>query len=134
MTALYSCRSNPGSYPPAYTFEKFDRDLNVQEVYETSREGCSCPAGHRPKCKHRTMVPIFVTAKHVDDGWFLDWDTRLWQRPIACDAEVNEVIEDQLDPTGGGAASPPVVAPRAGPTPSVDSLSGGVGQIKRRKL
>ena len=80
MTSLYSLRS--GEKPGDYTIMKFDPDYEVESVYALSAGECMCPAGHKPKCRHRTMLPLFLAHHHVDDGWFLDWDTRLWRHPV----------------------------------------------------
>ena len=80
MSNLYSARGDYG--PGQYRLTKFDRDYNPEVTYNTSRSECDCPAGARPTCKHRKMVELFLAAKHIDDGWFLDWDTRMWRRPL----------------------------------------------------
>lgn len=79
MSNLYSARSGD---PDQYRLTKFDSDYNPEITYSTSKSECDCPAGARPTCKHRKMVELFLAAKHIDDGWFLDWDTRMWRRPL----------------------------------------------------
>src|SRR5207253_1182194 len=51
---LYSLRS------PA-TVTKWDSLGNPQASYEVSRDSCTCPAGHRPTCRHRLMLPNLLT-------------------------------------------------------------------------
>ena len=80
MTSLYSLRSTPKS--GEWVVMKFDLDYEVESVYALSASECMCPAGHRPTCRHRKMLPLFLQHNHVDDGWFLDWDTRLWRHPV----------------------------------------------------
>lgn len=81
MTAsLYSLRSTP--QPGEFTILKFSPDYDVESVYALSEKTCTCPQGHKPKCKHRAMLHLFLTQAHVDDGWFLDWSTRLWRHPV----------------------------------------------------
>ena len=80
MTSLYSLRSTPKE--GEYIVMKFDPDYEVESVYALSASLCVCPAGHRPTCRHRKMLPLFLAHHHVDDGWFLDWDTRLWRKPL----------------------------------------------------
>lgn len=92
MTQLYSLRSTTS--PGEYIVTKFDGDLEVQAVYSVSKSACSGPDGHRPKCKHREMLKLFLSAEHIDDGWFLDWDTRLWRGPLIAQ-DIGE-LADQL--------------------------------------
>jgi hypothetical protein len=80
MTSLYSLRSTPKE--GEYIVTKFDPDYNVDSLYALNATECMCPAGHKPKCRHRSMLPLFLAQHHVDDGWFLDWDTRLWRHPV----------------------------------------------------
>lgn len=78
-TALYNCRSTGAAH---YVLTKFDADLNVESSYQTTEKECACPAGAKPTCRHRTMLPLFITSGHIDDGWFLDWSTRMWRKPL----------------------------------------------------
>jgi hypothetical protein len=95
MTSLYSLRSTPKE--GEYIVTKFDPDYNVDSLYALNATECMCPAGHKPKCRHRTMLPMFLAQHHVDDGWFLDWDTRLWRKPVGEDASAYEAtLADQL--------------------------------------
>ena len=80
MTNLYSIRSTPT--PGEFTIMKFDRDYNVESVYALNAKSCTCPAGAKPSCRHRKLLPEFIQKGHVDSGWFLDWDTRLWRKPV----------------------------------------------------
>ncbi len=75
---LYNCKHADGEY----RLTKFTKDYEVESSYVVSAEGCDCPAGIRPVCRHRTMLPFFLEHGHVDDGWFFIWDTRQWLRPI----------------------------------------------------
>ena len=89
MTAsLYNCSAEG---PDSFLVTKFDTDLNPEATYALSAfeddQGvlgctCDCPAGHRPTCRHRQMLSLFIGNKHVDDGWFLNWNTRQWHRPV----------------------------------------------------
>lgn len=93
-TSLYSLRSTP--QPGEFTILKFSPDYDVESVYALSEKTCTCPQGHKPKCKHRTMLRLFLTQAHVDDGWFLDWSTRLWRHPVG---EVELTAERKLADT-----------------------------------
>ena len=80
MTTLYSLRTSPTG---EFTILKFDRDYNLQSCYALSAASCTCPQGERGKpCRHRKILPEFIAKGHTNDGWFLDWDTRLWREPI----------------------------------------------------
>lgn len=85
MTSLYSLRRLSHD---EYSITKFDRDYNPEGTYALSKTECSCPQSHRDRCRHRTMLPLFLGLNHVDDGWFLDWDTRQWQAPIQSKTEI----------------------------------------------
>lgn len=84
MTSLYSLRSTPAE--GEFTIIKLSIDYEVEALYALNLGVCTCPAGHRPKCKHRVMLPMFLKFNHVNDGWLLDWDTRMWRKPVG-DAE-----------------------------------------------
>lgn len=90
-TSLYSLRSTPT--PGEFSIMKFDEDYAVESLYALSATTCTCLQGHKPKCKHRRMLPLFLAAGHVDDGWFLDWTTRLWHHPLA-DADAPAPLAD----------------------------------------
>jgi hypothetical protein len=63
---------------------KFTDDLEIDETagkpasYLTTEFGCDCPAGHRPSCRHREMLPDFVSTHRVDTAWMLDHDNQRW--------------------------------------------------------
>ena len=77
---LYSLRSTP--FPGEYTIIKFDQDYSILSIYALSASTCTCPQGFKPKCKHRRMLQMFLEHGHVDDGWFLIWQSRLWLHPV----------------------------------------------------
>lgn len=81
MTSLYSLRSSTDR--DAYVITKFDRDYNVESVYAVTLKECDCPRSHKTGCRHRTMLPLFIQTGHIDDGWFLDFDTRQWRKPLS---------------------------------------------------
>jgi hypothetical protein len=102
MTEFYSCRAliDPTARPakdgtlPArdYRITKFDSDFNVLSSYETNVHGCQCPQGHKATCRHREMLVMFQSTGHVDDGWLLDWHTRLWWEPSG---DVGAAVEEK---------------------------------------
>lgn len=69
MTILYNCHTDGDEY----RITKFT-DGNVESTYLTSLAECQCPAGARPTCRHRQMLPTFIDRNLVNSPWFLDWD------------------------------------------------------------
>lgn len=74
MPILYNCRHDGDQY----RITKFDEDMNPQGSYLTDGEACECPAGVRPTCRHRQMLPKFIGRSHVGDEWFFDFDRGGW--------------------------------------------------------
>jgi len=74
MTILYNCRHDGDQY----RVTKFDEHLNVLSSYLCTLEACDCPAGVRPMCRHREMLPRFIQRKHIGDGWAFDYDRGGW--------------------------------------------------------
>src|SRR5437868_4986457 len=74
MNALYNCRTDPAGY----RITKFDTDMNVQSSYICTETTCDCPAGVRPMCRHREMLPAFIARGAVGNGWFLNYDEGGW--------------------------------------------------------
>jgi hypothetical protein len=93
MTTLYNLRLIG---PESYQITRFDAGHNVEARYVLNRDACECPAGTRSTCRHRKMLGIFLEAGHIADGWFLDWDTRLWWKPETGDiADARREIADE---------------------------------------
>jgi hypothetical protein len=67
---LYNARTTID--PTTLAVTKFDTLGNVESTYETSDSGCTCPAGHRPMCRHRAMLPNLRPI--ADTHWFYDFD------------------------------------------------------------
>ena len=74
--ALYNIKRGPHGY----AIGKFDRDLNLLAAYNTSTDYCSCPAGPRPTCRHRKMLPRVLSK--VDQPEFYCYETQTWHRPL----------------------------------------------------
>jgi hypothetical protein len=113
---LYNCKS----VSDGYRITKFTRDYEIESSYIVSAEGCDCPAGARPVCRHRTMLPFFVEGNHVDDGWFFIWDTRQWLKPVG---EAEGVAEQNERWTNGPEILSPsvnndVIRPQGAPSTS----------------
>lgn len=60
------------SYRSTGYVTKWDSDGNVEASYQVSEQGCTCPAGTRPTCRHRTMLSRLIPI--ADTHWFLSWD------------------------------------------------------------
>lgn len=74
---LYNIRRGPHGYQ----LGKFDRDLNLLAIYDTDAKHCTCPAGTRPTCKHRKMLPRMLA--RVNTNEFYCYETQTWSRPLA---------------------------------------------------
>lgn len=74
--------------PTGFTIAKFDDDCNFEVAYNISVDlcSCTCPAGPRPSCKHRKMVPRMV--HQLGSGWFYDYDKQKWHRPVGDEPEI----------------------------------------------
>lgn len=72
--SLYNCRHSGDQY----RITKFDSDMNPQGSYLCDTDNCECPAGVRPSCRHRQMLPKFIARGHVGDEWFFDFDRGGW--------------------------------------------------------
>ena len=96
MSSLYSCKS----HAPAWFITKFDLDLNVLATYHVDHHSCDCPRGAHPTCRHRKMLKVFISGGHVDDGWFLDYETRMWTAPLRSllsEEQEKHVLEPMVD-------------------------------------
>lgn len=150
-TTLYSAVQSP--HPDMLAIGKWDEDLNLIETYIVGPQVCTCPAGERPSCKHRAEIrPLFLKYRHVGDGWFLDWSTRLWRHPTGDVAEaIKQAIADQAASLNGKTApfegedtgSSPVAATNPPPSmtspvvvtpPPSNAAPLGGGEIKRRRI
>jgi hypothetical protein len=83
MPSLYNCRHDGDQY----RISKFDPDFNVESSYLCTLTECECPAGHRPTCRHRQMLPRFLQREHVGDEWFYDFDRGGWVQGLAVSME-----------------------------------------------
>src|SRR5882672_9301376 len=74
MTILYNCRHSGDQY----RITKFDSEMNVESSYLCSLEECDCPRGPHPTCRHRQMLPQFISRGHIGDSWMFDFDRGGW--------------------------------------------------------
>lgn len=84
--ALYNLKSSDSQW----RITKFTNDLEVESSYLTSETECACPAGVRPQCRHRQMLPKMLAVGAEDSGMFYDYDKDQFFEPIT-----NEVEEMQ---------------------------------------
>jgi hypothetical protein len=97
MTTLYNCHHDGDQY----RITKFI-DGNPESSYLTTHRECDCPAGSRPTCRHRQMLPEFLERDLVNSHLFIAWD--LPHRPT-CEFD------------GGAPLGLPFPAPRSTPGP-----------------
>lgn len=90
MTSLYNCKHSGDQY----RITKFTSDFNVEASYLCDETACECPAGHRPSCRHRSMLPKFIQRDYVGKNWFFDYDRGGWVQ--GWKEEPAEVLEEQL--------------------------------------
>src|SRR5258706_13404782 len=74
MTTLYNCHTDGDQY----RITKFDSLGNVESSYLCTGDECECPAGHRPSCRHRHMLPRFLAKGAVNSFYFYDYDRQGW--------------------------------------------------------
>ena len=106
--SFYNVKST--EQPSTFLFTKFDDDLNIVDdsVYLTSEYECTCPAGPRPSCRHRQMLPSFLATSRIDTDWFFCHDTGDWSQPFAELDDSDVVItEDDLAAAAQAPNSPP---------------------------
>src|SRR5215469_8463368 len=100
---LYNCKSVDETH---YRITKFDSGLVPFEddkgrisSYTCSLQECECPAGHKPTCRHRKMLPLFLENDHIDDNYFFIWDTHQWFKATGIFAEAaREILDPMVTP------------------------------------
>lgn len=85
MTTLYNLRTDGDQY----RITKFT-DGEVESSYLCSETLCECPAGTRPTCRHRRMLPEMLTRDICNTHWFYDFD-------IARVVDLNGQLKSNLD-------------------------------------
>jgi len=122
MMSLYTLHSSPTD--GEFIIQKFDTDYHCESVYALTQSECQCPQGNKPKCRHRTMLPMFLKFGHIGDGWFLEWDTRLWRRPLNIQGLADEELKSRLaDETVMGTSAGAEGSSHAPPAPEVEAPS-----------
>lgn len=117
--SLYALRKSP----LGFSITKFDTDFNPEATYDLTvglhnNYGCSCPAAKRSVCRHRIMLPRMLG--HVGDGWFYNYETQKWHRPLVEEAQL--ATEPSANAEGASSPSEPVLHPRA----QAQSLAGAI--------
>lgn len=102
MSILYNCHTDGDNY----RITKFN-DGEVESSYLCSTTECQCPAGSRPICRHRLMLPMFLDRGAVDTFWFLDFERKGWV---------------SNDPADAASWREPSVSDVIGPNPILDDL------------
>ena len=66
---LYNCRHSGDQY----RITKFE-DGNPTSSYLTTHAECDCPAGSRPTCRHRQMLPNMLQSNLFNSDLFWNFD------------------------------------------------------------
>ena len=102
MTILYNCC---GSEPNHHEFiiTKFDDSFEVESSYTTSLSSCECPqfTGRGKECRHIKMLGLFINSEHIDDNYFLEYETGCFHR-IGQDEPALEAEEPNHEPSEHG--------------------------------
>lgn len=88
--SLYNCKETGDNY----RISKFTNDLEVEASYLTNGRECDCPAGFRPACRHRTMLPRFIAKNAISGRWFYNYEHQQWVRALTDETTIGEVEED----------------------------------------
>jgi hypothetical protein len=103
--SLYNLKSADGQW----RITKFTNDLEVESSYLTSVTECECPAGTRPSCRHRTMLPRMLNVGAEDSEMFYDFDHDQFLEPLNDSEDTQPAIVSPLeDSSEHSALSPPV--------------------------
>lgn len=72
---LYSLRTHiDRTGADSFVITKFT-DGEVESSYNLTHTTCDCPAGQRPQCRHRTMLPQMLNASIANTHWFYEHET-----------------------------------------------------------
>lgn len=93
MSILYNCHTDGTEW----RITKFN-DGEVESSYLCSITECQCPAGQRPSCRHRLMLPMFISRGAVNSFWFLDFERKGW---VSNEAGMNYSERSEFDKDSG---------------------------------
>lgn len=96
MPSLYNCKHSGDQY----RISKFDSDFNLEASYLCDLVTCECPAGHRPSCRHRSMLPKFILRNYVGTEYFFDFDRGGWVQGWKEEPAEDVASAALLDPLG----------------------------------
>lgn len=119
MTSLYNCKHSGDQY----RVTKFTSDFEVEASYICDLHSCECPAGHRPTCRHRQMLPKFIARDYVGSNFFFDFDrggwVQGWKEESTLTAEdLTRGLEDIVPVTPILASAALPIQPEPEPSPS----------------
>ena len=122
--SLYTLKSSDGQW----RITKFTNDLDVEASYITSEAECECPAGSRPTCRHRQMLPKMLNVGAEDSGMFYDFDTDQFLEPIVDSEDTQPAIVSPIEDEPELPAQPTPIIQHTAPTvhPAI------TGTLKRR--
>ena len=78
-----------------YIIAKFDDSFEVESSYTTTLSSCECPqfTGRGKECRHIKMLGLFINSEHIDDNYFLEYETGCFHRVEQAEA-VDEPAEE----------------------------------------
>jgi hypothetical protein len=123
--SLYSVHATDS--PGEYIIQKFDPDYRCESVYALSEATCMCPQGHKPTCRHRKMLAEFLRLEHIGDGWFMEWETRRWRKPVN---DINSNPEGEVKrPSAGEESAEPSPSPPPPPEGHHSTQAAGAAPV-----
>jgi hypothetical protein len=104
INSIYSLRTEGHQY----RITKFT-DGEVEASYICTETECECPAGHRPSCRHRQMLPMMLANGILNTHWFYSYDTH---QPVDFEGSPKSLLDAldasrQIEP----AIEPPIAPP-----------------------
>jgi hypothetical protein len=76
-----------------YRITKFTNNLDVESSYLLALSECECPAGSRPTCRHRQMLPEMLAYDMANTNMFYDFETK-----VVLQSTVEEYPEVEAEP------------------------------------
>ena len=122
---LYNCCSTDHNLE--YVVTKFDDSFEVESSYTTSLSSCECPqfTGRGKECRHIKMLGLFINSEHIDDNYFLEYETGCFHRvgqdlaeDISAHIAIEPASEHGLGPKALGLGLGPTPIPPAIPSPT----------------
>lgn len=92
---LYNLKSADGDW----RITKFTNELDPEGSYLVSSDACTCPAGVRPTCRHRQMLPKFLAAEAEDSGMFFHFETEQFLAPDLGESNSSSDLQETDDPS-----------------------------------